>query len=538
MVTTLWAPEVVLGLAYANLQSAWFHRKAMEELANADGVEWGLAHAFYADMGGFVVSFEASQEQAVSSTTEAKINGAETVSAHESVKRPPSLPDVQSAGRPHGAQVEQFEKPFKVANCSPTRHGAGDVVQDETRRISNDSMVPAEKKYLRGEPMTADIEESTHGSLLSRQAHAVDGINRVSFHDVTGQNPSENDIRVRRMLKNQLNSRRGLAALREKNRTMSKWLGRIEWPVNHRNEQLVCDAVAGLEPSRITRDRYTAWCENAILLQGQNWVVDASQLCLARKMGILERLPNLTSDDLEDRSKGDALVKGFALLQIGWLVIQLIFRVHKRLPVSQLEIIVLAISACSLATYILMWSKPKDVRTHLVLVAVRYPTIEEVFQIAEQGPVALMEGGRVGPWIPDRSMHRYGNKDVNVSNTFALGTICGGLLFGSLHFIAWDHTFPTHAELLLWRSAAIITLVVPIVLTAANRGYRLLVAPTLRAHGYIGASDIIERQMGNAILSLYIVARLFVLVEVFRSLCFLPTEAYRTTWSANVPHVA
>jgi hypothetical protein len=28
------------------------------------------------------------------------------------------------------------------------------------------------------------------------------------------------------------------------------------------------------------------------------------------------------------------------------------------------------------------------------------------------------------------------------------------------------------------------------------------------------------------------------MVEIFRSLCFLPTDAYTSTWATNIPHIA
>lgn len=36
---------------------------------------------------------------------------------------------------------------------------------------------------------------------------------------------------------------------------------------------------------------------------------------------------------------------------------------------------------------------------------------------------------------------------------------------------------------------------------------------------------------------IYVVARLFILVELFRTLCFLPADAYVSTWTTNIPHV-
>jgi hypothetical protein len=38
--------------------------------------------------------------------------------------------------------------------------------------------------------------------------------------------------------------------------------------------------------------------------------------------------------------------------------------------------------------------------------------------------------------------------------------------------------------------------------------------------------------------SLYVLARAFLLVEIFRTLFYLPEDAYVTTWASNFPHVS
>jgi hypothetical protein len=53
--------------------------------------------------------------------------------------------------------------------------------------------------------------------------------------------------------------------------------------------------------------------------------------------------------------------KGVALIIVTWLIIQVIERGAKGLPISQIEIAVLAFSACTFLTYILSWSKPQNV---------------------------------------------------------------------------------------------------------------------------------------------------------------------------------
>ena len=52
----------------------------------------------------------------------------------------------------------------------------------------------------------------------------------------------------------------------------------------------------------------------------------------------------------------------------------------------------------------------------------------------------------------------------------------------------------------------------------------------------------VEDEAGDVVvtvlMTLYILARLFLMVEIFRTLCFLPPEAYVATWASNIPHIA
>jgi hypothetical protein len=58
MLFTMVAPEFILGKALGDLVAAWQCRERMRDFARRDGVEWGLAHGFYANMGGFAVIWE------------------------------------------------------------------------------------------------------------------------------------------------------------------------------------------------------------------------------------------------------------------------------------------------------------------------------------------------------------------------------------------------------------------------------------------------------------------------------------------------
>ncbi|KAG1741714.1 hypothetical protein EDB19DRAFT_1907932 [Suillus lakei] len=72
-------------------------------------------------------------------------------------------------------------------------------------------------------------------------------------------------------------------------------------------------------------------------------------------------VPVIVEADIEDRSKGDGLSKGIAVLQLAWFVLQLVVRYTQKLPMTLLEIDTLAIASLTSIAYGFWWKKPKDV---------------------------------------------------------------------------------------------------------------------------------------------------------------------------------
>jgi len=72
-------------------------------------------------------------------------------------------------------------------------------------------------------------------------------------------------------------------------------------------------------------------------------------------------MPIIAEEDIKDRSKGDVLSKGIAILQLVWFIVQLAARYAQSLPISLLEIDTLAVASLTCIAYGLWWKKPKDV---------------------------------------------------------------------------------------------------------------------------------------------------------------------------------
>ena len=262
------------------------------------------------------------------------------------------------------------------------------------------------------------------------------------------------------------------------------------------------------------------WVKNLRALCGDRWSLDANQLALARERGIIDELPCITEDEIDDLSKGDLFLKVLAVFQIVWLCIQLITRLSRKLPATQLEVVTFAFAVTSIVTYGLLLSRPKDVQTVREVYAVRDPTPVELTQLAATGPAYIFTSRR----------------DVSISNDaitldvkdhFGASVVVILVVFGGLHLLAWNYEFPTYVERILWRASAIVTIAAMPSLYIVDRVSNKFAPDDVKWSGSVIM----------VIILVFIAARLFILVEIVRSLAFQPPETFRTTWAANVPHV-
>lgn len=255
-----------------------------------------------------------------------------------------------------------------------------------------------------------------------------------------------------------------------------------------------------------------------------------------RKSGLLSKLPSLTVDEINDKSKSDAFVRILSLVQIAWIVAQVAFRGSKSLAVSQLEIAVVAFSTCAIIIYALNWSKPKSVSVPYVIMSFPGDIPQEFVEtVLDQGKDLLgipFVAGMLGLERPFRR-RILGSpipNDWDTDQDSSLGSLCiifGTAVFGGLHLAAWNFHFPTAIESTLWRATSLYCTVYGFGLIIAG-----MISVTLHGH------DWTYRFSLAALTIIYILARLFLLVEIFRTLCFLPPGAYKSTWATNMPHLA
>ena len=75
----------------------------------------------------------------------------------------------------------------------------------------------------------------------------------------------------------------------------------------------------------------------------------------------LGRLPDISIESIEDRSKANNLAKGLVCLQAAWIIVQCIARLASHLPITLLEVNTSGHVICALLIYMLWWYKPLDV---------------------------------------------------------------------------------------------------------------------------------------------------------------------------------
>ncbi|TFK59235.1 hypothetical protein BDN72DRAFT_781013 [Pluteus cervinus] len=290
---------------------------------------------------------------------------------------------------------------------------------------------------------------------------------------------------------------------------------------------------------------------------------------------------------VQDRSKGDFLSKGLVALQTSWFVLECIARFQQHLPITELEVVTLAFAVLNIITYGFWWDKPLDVNcqvpVHIKPEERNIRREEDSNDVTAGGdnkegnqlpmtPIGQdqgnedvtaptrMRGGRLGksssigkrllhvprlimrPFmalvLPIQDMFQceqiekgarhvpmfYGyDIEVKYLLRIRLMSCLIGMIFAGIHFIAWNSHFPTHVELVLWRSSSLIVLVIPFLVGLFGI---FLVFKAIRWALYV---------LGPI---LYILARISLIIQAFISLRDLqPTVFQNVAWTSYIPHL-
>jgi hypothetical protein len=169
--------------------------------------------------------------------------------------------------------------------------------------------------------------------------------------------------------------------------------------------------------------------------------------------GVLPSI-NFTDQDVTDRAKADSFAKAFAILQISWVVCDIVTRAAYRLPISLLELATVAYVACAVLIYAMWWHKPKDMTTPIMIPLSYFHDSEEMLRqvrvILDTNPKAWVQKDvtrqRVTPSLVARALYNplgvepaeRDKKVMPLKDEMALDllTLLAALIFCGIHLAA------------------------------------------------------------------------------------------------------
>ncbi|KAJ9604665.1 hypothetical protein H2200_010779 [Cladophialophora chaetospira] len=308
---------------------------------------------------------------------------------------------------------------------------------------------------------------------------------------------------------------------------------------------------------------------------GQEYAFRAAQLSWLLARQELE-LPEVSQEELDDKSDADWIAKTIACGQSLWFLINAMARLSSGMPLTTLEIEVLPFIATTWWTYLFWWQKPVNI---LLPTKVHVLKLEEATLIdlaretchPEQGPAwwrpvprEIHERGWDFYWFekpldtntwrgvstldamptnlkrlvkgtPAQSKvevwYRPAVNEMHPSEwtwlddliIYLLGMFINAALLG-----AWEFHFPSELESKLWK-AAVVTMMGSITLWWP-------LAWLLRF--WLRPTSLAKHSAFYALMGVYMAGRVYVIFEPFVGLRLLPANAYRAvSWSIFVAHI-
>lgn len=325
--------------------------------------------------------------------------------------------------------------------------------------------------------------------------------------------------------------------------------------------------------------------------------VNARQLHYLVERGYTQ-FPNVSVEEIWDKSKADFFTKVLACGQIAWLLVQTIARLIQHLDITTLELATLGYVLCALSTYVAWLHKPLDVEVPTTITL--NTTMEHILCAAgplaaepyKQNPLDFVDN--LGPcwWLNIHSKYfpfrvepkerplpritndRFPNVGLGLEGLFYFLVSHG---FVAIHLAAWRlDVFPTLIEKLLWRVSSVVMASAMIVVwilegsaEQVRRGrasrWRRRLSSASKSGSRSGSDSSgqtvtvgpVERQRSREEISadpdfipfwefiafipvalVYSTARTYIMAETLAGLRALPVSAYNTVnWTSFLPHV-
>jgi hypothetical protein len=506
MVMMLMFPEYLLAIGFANLFTALQNTPTLKELAEEDHVLWTLRHTVLADLGGIAVRFP--------KVVRDESTKARSKESSRLVAKDKTIAQLEVSGNSNDISLDVVQRLQQTQNPHQT--------------TSIQTLPPEDPKSLCGHDAILSVSEvppkdnnETFSTIvrddLTEDVVDIETARNAAGHEECQHNTSPSPPIV-------VPLPRFLTRFRERQEQACRGLGTLSWEPLDRHVKL---AVEYNRPPNhippISKSNHVA------PLQGNIWILDAKQLAEARKQKVISRLPQLEIEEILDKSKSDGLVRLLAVGQVLWLVVQLIGRRAAHTASSALEFSTLAFSSCAAIIYLLEWCKAKDVGVPHYIDTGTTVSAAAFSVVVESGPNVFMRK-RIYT-MPQSCVHQiFGDREregKRIDKLIVLSCIGSTTIFGGIHLLAWHASFPNRAEQLLWRVAALLVTAIPSTVALIVLTESTLYSTTNKTSAW---SSI-------CFSPLYFGSRVFLIVESFRSLYYLPPNGFIATWATESPHI-
>lgn len=244
----------------------------------------------------------------------------------------------------------------------------------------------------------------------------------------------------------------------------------------------------------------------------------------------VSELEKLTEDQILDLAKSDTLTKLIACGQTLWLVTQVVSRLFQHQAVTLLEVSTCAYVLCALLSYAAWWKKPQGC-TSPIMILCSDEALSEFKSGQSESYYYETEDIWEFLWAGQHWSEVYPDYEGNFDYLF-MGCVLGlwPALFGAIHVASWNISLPSGVELWMWRASSVYCLIAGVAITVV-----------LYFFGDDNLPSWAETTLSIlpiAITLVYIIVRIYMIVEVFISLRALPRSAFETVqWSSFIPHI-
>ncbi|KAK8078248.1 hypothetical protein PG996_004418 [Apiospora saccharicola] len=525
MLISLAAPEYILAKAILSHRSARLNLPRLKTYADEDGVPWSMAHNFLADMGGIVIYFPEDL-----STGNEEEREAPASAPNQHISSASSQERISDTAEQNSDAISQSHIPAKHSELSSSAGAEPGVFRPDPTSVTQGG-----GQVIMSLALTRSPQPQRNSSRIARDR--VEDWIELEHVPRAGMGQREEALPPTNQQAKLEKPQSERERLRSKQAKANDKYGTTAWRWHIHNE-----SIAKAFQLRYGGKTHSNARKRVYAMESNLWVLTATQLEYARSCGIISKVPRITYDEIADKGKGDLVAKALAISQAIWLILQLAARAEAKKPSSQLEIATLAFSILAIVTYILLFEYPQDLRVPIQTHASRLPSTDEFQTILDMAPSLFLGAASSGDTsIPNDAVPVVGKDDDLELVYLMLGTTIGSFVFGCIHLLAWNSGYPNETERILWIVSSFITALVPAlaVVISLISVFAEELLPSTSTFGpqrvWSVIANLIFRDLPMAV---YFVARVFLIVEMFRTLYFLPPEIFLSMWTKEIPHAA